>query len=576
MDQLRRVFATVSKYLAQLNTTQRLLAGCLGAVVFLGLIIVAQLSGKQQWEELLPGMPAADQQKAVSILSTSGIPYDERGGMVVVPGNQQVAARARILQTETPTDTAVMFRNILEKQSWQMSRQQNEQLYTIALQNELAATIANFSGIEKATVIIDAPEPQGIGRAVRRPTASATVFTRGGRPLEQQTVDAIANLISGARSGLSIENVRVTDGSSGRQRNATADGASQSGAYLEHAAKVETQVQAKLLEQLAYIPGRIVTVSAQVDVTKLSAVVTKHLEKGEGTVALLKRSQETTSNTQETQAGAEPGLGSNVTASINRSSAGPGSKTDTTQEDRDMENHVGTRVEQIVDPKGMPTMIAVSVGVPHNYVGELVKRALAPAPGGAAATEPTEADIAKRFDEDVKPKLIAQILPHVRALSSEGKGMDAAERDKLLESQIAVSLIPVEIASINPGTAGGDGSVGASGLTGVIAMGGGLIEKAVLGLLAVVSLGMMLMVVRRSGKRTELPSAEELVGLPPKLQTSNDMMGEAEETDTPMAGIEVGEEEVASQKMLEQVGDLVKQSPDSAAKLLNRWIAVEP
>ena len=82
--------------------------------------------------------------------------------------------------------------------------------------------------------------------------------------------------------------------------------------------------------------------------------------------------------------------------------------------------------------------------------------------------------------------------------------------------------------------------------------------------------------VRRSAKRPELPTAEELVGLPPKLQTTSDMMGEADETDTPMAGIEVGEDEVAAQKMLEQVGEMVKQSPDSAAKLLNRWIAVEP
>ena len=72
-----------------------------------------------------------------------------------------------------------------------------------------------------------------------------------------------------------------------------------------------------------------------------------------------------------------------------------------------------------------------------------------------------------------------------------------------------------------------------------------------------------------------MPTAEEIVGVPAKLEPRNDMIGEADETDTPMAGIEVGEEEVRSQKMLEQVADLVKDSPESAARMLNRWIQIE-
>jgi flagellar biosynthesis/type III secretory pathway M-ring protein FliF/YscJ len=83
---------------------------------------------------------------------------------------------------------------------------------------------------------------------------------------------------------------------------------------------------------------------------------------------------------------------------------------------------------------------------------------------------------------------------------------------------------------------------------------------------------MMFLMVRKASRKAEMPSAEELVGLPPTLETKSDLIGEADESETPMAGIEVDEGEVRSQKLLEQVQALVKDNPDSAAKLINRWV----
>jgi flagellar M-ring protein FliF len=103
----------------------------------------------------------------------------------------------------------------------------------------------------------------------------------------------------------------------------------------------------------------------------------------------------------------------------------------------------------------------------------------------------------------------------------------------------------------------------------------GLIDKAVLGVLAVAALGMMFMLIRKSGKRPEMPTVEELVGLPPELETPSDVIGDALEGEAPLAGIEVGEDEVQSQKMLEQVAEMVKDNPEVAAKLLNRWIQTQ-
>jgi flagellar biosynthesis/type III secretory pathway M-ring protein FliF/YscJ len=579
MDRLRKVLATITRHLGQLGTTQKLLVASLGVIAVMALFVVAQYTGRSDMAALLPGLPVADQQKAMPVLRAAGFKVEDRAGMVYIAESSRAAAQAQLAQSgQMPADTALMFRNIVDRQSWQMSRQQNDQLYSIALQNELAGVISHFSGVERATVIIDAPERQGLGAAVPRPTASATVFMRSGGSLEQAQVDAIAHLIAGARAGLKAEHVRVIDGTSGRQRKPTGDGEAMPTTYLEQQAKVESQMQAKLLELLQFIPGRIIAVTAQVDVTRSSSTTTSFLEKGAGTTALPKRTNETSETSTEAAPAAAPGLDSNVTADIARGRAAPGGRTDHTTLEKEMDNRVGSRTEEVVDPKGMPTMLAVSVNVPRSYVSGLIKVGRGPpADTSTPSPDPTDAEIVDKFAREVKPELVRMILPHVRAMSADSsRAQDQAALTKLLEAQVAVALIPLEGVPMSGGGGGAGTATGVLGpVGGVLALGGGMVEKVIVGLLALVSLGMMVMMVRKSSRTAVLPTPEELVGVPPKLEAPSDLMGEAEETDTPMAGIEVGEDQAAAAKVLEQVGEMVRKNPESAAKLINRWISVE-
>ncbi len=584
MEQLRRILATIAKQLGQMNATQKLLVGSLVVIIFMAMFVVSQYSGASQMTDLMPGAPAAEQERAKKILGEKGMTFSERGGAVVVPVGTKGLALATVMQSGgAPADTALLFRNIIQNQSWQMSRQQNEQLYNLALQNELSAVISNFTGIERATIIIDVPDRTGLGKAVLLPTASAMVFTKPGVALSQESVDGIAQLIAGSKAGMRVEDVRVIDGAhGGRQRKPTGDGDSAPSLYLDQAAKVETMMQAKLAEQFSYIPGSIITVTAKVDVTRQKATTTSHLEKGAGTVALVRKTNEKSNTSNQSAPGTEPGLGSNVTADITKTGGRPGSSMNETNEEREMDNHVGTRVEEQFDPKGMPTMLAVSMNVPRSYVVGLLRQsapAASAAPGAAGAAEPSEADIVKKFNDEVRPAIQSMILPHVLAMSADvHTASDAASLAKVLAGNIAVSLIPLDMAGAGvsgmPGAAGGATS-GFGGSGSILALGGGIVDKAILGVLAVAAVGMMLMMVRKAGQKTEMPTAEELVGLPPTLETKTDMIGEADESDTPLAGIEVNETEVAANKMLEQVGELVKKSPEDAAKLLNRWVTVE-
>jgi flagellar biosynthesis/type III secretory pathway M-ring protein FliF/YscJ len=95
------------------------------------------------------------------------------------------------------------------------------------------------------------------------------------------------------------------------------------------------------------------------------------------------------------------------------------------------------------------------------------------------------------------------------------------------------------------------------------------------GALAVISLGLALMMVRRATKPEALPTVEELAGVPPTLPTDDELIGEADEVESTMTGLEVDEEELRTRRLAEQISDLIKSAPDDAGNLLGKWVQAE-
>lgn len=568
MEQLRRAIATIQKHLGQLTPTQKMLVGSLAVIIAMALFLVSSYAGGPGWVDLLPGTPAAEQQRAMTTLTGSGIRARFESGKLQVAKGSEQAALAQLSETgKLPQDVSSLFRNILERQTWHTSRQQSEQFYNIDLQNVLSTVIRNFSGVKSAFVVLDAPEPGGLGARVRKPTASVTVFTEAGRPLPQPTVDAIANLVAGAKAGLELEHVRIVEGGpNGRQRRASRDNELVAATYLEQASKVEAQMQEKIAGLLAHIPGVSVAVTAQVDVTSVTAQVKRNFDTGQGTVAPLRR--EVTNKTSQTEASgaAEPGVRSNQTADINRGGGARGTRLETEETETEFEPHVGSRTEQIVDPKGMPTSLVASVNVPRGYVVALLK----PGSAAGAADGPSEKEVEEQFKLEQR-KIEGSIRPHLRTRSADGRLVDGEVVVSMVPIDVSLSAVPPQEAGLLSGLASLSGG-GGSGMSGLL--GSGLIDKAILAVLAIVAMGMMVMLVRRSARKVELPTAEELVGVPPTLEANTDLIGEADESETAMAGIEVDEDSVRSQKMLESVGEFVQSSPDQAGQLMRRWISV--
>ncbi|MFO0492280.1 MAG: hypothetical protein ACK51T_07555, partial [bacterium] len=101
----------------------------------------------------------------------------------------------------------------------------------------LGGVVGNFKGVERASVLIDAPEAVGMGLAYRKPTASVGILMKQGKALDKEMVDAVAALVAGAKAGLTMIDVKVIDLRNNRQFTARGEDDFSAGDYIELVSK---------------------------------------------------------------------------------------------------------------------------------------------------------------------------------------------------------------------------------------------------------------------------------------------------------------------------------------------------
>ena len=216
----------------------------------------------------------------------------------------------------------------------------------------------------------------------------------------------------------------------------------------------------------------------------------------------------------------------------------------------------------ITDRKGYPLKINATIGIPRSYFVAKYRQSLNDAEAVPADTELqpiVNAEIA-RIQSDVEPLI------------------DTSALKDAVRGTVKVSMIPdlvaAAVGTVLPDVpSAGSGAVGWSGPP-LIA--GDLLKFAGLVGLALLSLAMMFLMVRRAGVSADLPTAEEIVGVPPTLPTDeSEVVGEAIESTPILEGIEVDDAALRRQQMQGQISEMVRQNPDGVADLLRRWITVE-
>jgi flagellar biosynthesis/type III secretory pathway M-ring protein FliF/YscJ len=103
----------------------------------------------------------------------------------------------------------------------------------------------------------------------------------------------------------------------------------------------------------------------------------------------------------------------------------------------------------------------------------------------------------------------------------------------------------------------------------------GLFSTGGMALLIVAALGMMFLMVRRVGQNVSASPDSTAVVEPTLLVDDVDVLGEVDDTDVVLDGVEINNDEVRRKVMLDQIREAVQAHPEESASVLRRWTRTE-
>jgi flagellar M-ring protein FliF len=545
MDFARRYWTTIRAQMEGLPASTKLLIGSLVVILLLVGFIALLYAGKPETVPI-SRFASGQSEEVAARLDAAGIDAELRDGQVYVPSHAHLDAIAILAREELLADNASSAFTDITGSPWETDAQGNRK-YLLATQKYLSAIAKKFKGVRSAAVIISMPEEVGFGRSSVRPSASVTVTMNGSQAVDKHLVNAMAGLVSGAVAKMEPTDVVVLDANHGRQHTVADPQDIVPTEVIELIRHQEEYNRRKIEQMLGHIPGVIVAV--KVSTNPVRREVREELEYSPS--EQLKSEEDTEMISRDFQRANEAGARPNTTLSIDTGNAVAREQTETTSR-REYDGRLLTGTKQIEMAGHQVEQINVTINVPRSYFVNIFN-AKNPDTQDApddAAIEPIKTDQLTRIVDQVKPLI---------AISEDAPGVVHAD-------------MVYDMAYLQPAVAG-SGS-GGGGVLGTVTD-SNTVATVSAGALAVISLGLALMMVRRATKPEALPTVEELAGVPPTLPTDDELIGEADEVESTMTGLEVDEEELRTRRLAEQISDLIKSAPDDAGNLLGKWVQAE-
>jgi flagellar M-ring protein FliF len=554
MGFLKQTFLQVQEHLKGLSLSHRVsIALCVG-------LIAVSLAWLMHWSVTPDMVNLLDQSfspqelsTATRALSSKRASYKVSGDRILVPADERDLRLAQLQESEAlPSDMRIGFAKLMESQSIFVSYDDAQWQRQVALGNELARVLRKFTDVRGASVFIDRPVKRGFGENRSEPKASVFLEMRPNASVNRGFVDAVASFVSGSVVGMRPESVSIVDATTGQRYEATNKDSAISADFLDDRRKKEEHYTQKIRDHLSYIRGVLVGVFAELET---EARRTEERKLGNP----LQLEEETTTNTERAASpDSEPGVMPNAAAKV------PAGNTGTTRDLTTEKARYAKGDEKVIvseNMRGVIKRLTASINVPRSYFVNVFRQV------NGADKNPTEQELEQVISVQL-PLIKAQVRPLI---------------DASTEEQVQVSWFP-DPAPVT------DVALASSSSLGEMAATYG--RPAVLAGLAVLSLAMMLMLVRKA-QPAALRMEPVLAGAggghgaggglsgglgggrrAPEdlLAVEGGPVGKAQVTQTILEGREVDEKTLKNQQIIEQVNDLVKDDPDSVASMLRKWI----
>lgn len=531
---------------AQLNGMSFATRWLIGSLVVIMLLVGGMLVYWGGAADLVPvdGITAGTTSEAVAILEADGISTRVQGGQLMVAKDDLPLAVGSLGRGgKLNPNASAAFDQLLSKDgtSWMDSSTDKNRKYMLAKGHFLSAVISSFPNVETASVILDKPTPNGFGVTHVDPSASVMVTMRPGTKVSRPMADTLIHMVASAVAGLQQQHVTISDTANSRSFTAADPDEVDAIANVEATLANERMHKQKIEQVLRSWEGAMVAVKI---VT--SQVVREEIRSNEYGKELIASSEtEETSSTNISNAG-EAGIRPNIGSSID-GGGGTGTEQTTNRTFEQFNAPQLTKQSQQILAGNMIRRINVSVVVPRSYYVRIFKAR------NPEAESPSDTELQPIIAQE-EAKIARVVQPQI--VSSD---------EEMLPGEISVAMV-YDQAYLEPATAGVSGGLGT-------AMSSDLAQNGILAGLAVMSFGLMFYMVRRATRKEEMPTIEELAGVPPTLPTDDDLMGEVEEMDSSLAGVELDEDELRARQIADQISDLVRANPEEAGGLLTKWVS---
>ena len=281
-------------------------------VTFVGIILFISFREPSK-TTLFSSLSEADKSKVVESLRQNGInvSLDSATGEVLVPSTDYYQSKM-LLAAEGLPESLPNGYDSLDNMPMGTSRSVEAVKIRNGLENELARSINEISGILGARVHLAIPDKSVFVRERGKPTASVFIKLGAGRSLGENQIRAIVHLVSSSVPNLPSENVTVVDQHGNLLSKPSDDiNSAMSNRQLEYTMKLEQVYRQRVLSLLTPILGAgNITAQVNVDVDFTTQNITEEVVDPEASA--LRSEQATQDITSEPQAQGVPGAVANT------------------------------------------------------------------------------------------------------------------------------------------------------------------------------------------------------------------------------------------------------------------------
>ncbi len=397
MDFLNKAYAQVADLFKSMTPGARLTTGLLVVVIAVSLMFLFRQQSDSADEYLFGGQTLTSEEIATMTAALAQADlngWDSEGNRLRVPrGKRHLYLAALVEKDALPRASGSAWVKMFTEHSPFENRKMGELRTRYALETDLAFTIREFTGIDKASVKIQEIMGEGFPPRPKR-RAAVAVKSLGSTSLGADQIRSIRQFVA-LGGGVNQSDVSVIDTNSGRTYEGPPKDGALSGdqnAYADTQRRIEQEITQKIKDRLSMYPNVTVAVRAALEQTLEDR--TRQIKYDEKPTPLRTRETTIDETSSMTTNGGRPGAAPNGIGnqSVAVGAGGKDSENTMSESVNESENAAGITEQITVKPGLVPTSVTVWVGVPQSYSKEVWKHEH-PTPPGQDPVEPTVAEI---------------------------------------------------------------------------------------------------------------------------------------------------------------------------------------